>query len=167
MRALKAQIREEADVINRAKLLSELEREEAGQVPDVSGLEAVFVAEAKAWSDDTGVTVGALQTLGVSDDVLRTAGFEISTPGPTRAARSRSRDGGTRAPRLPIGDVAAAARQLGATWRLADLANQIGREPATTRNYLKQLVADGTVVEVGDDPKHDGRGRAPKIYAIS
>ena len=165
--ALKLQIRSEADLIEKAKLLSELEREEAGRVPDRSGDEAVFVTEAKAWADESGITPGALQALGVPGDVLRRAGFKVeaaSTPGAARRGRKSS---GGRAPAIPLDDVAAAARKLGSGWRLADLAGVLDRDPMTVRNYVTKLVEQGVVADLGEDPRHAGRGRAPKIYGVA
>lgn len=165
--ALKQQIRTETDLIEKAKLLSELEREEAGRIPDRSGDEALFVAEAGAWAEETGVTVGALQALGVSADVLRRAGFKVeTTTGTRRAARAGGRSGG-RAPAIPLDDVAAAARKLGSGWRLADLAGVLDRDPMTVRNYVTKLIERGVVADLGDDPRHEGRGRAPKIYGVA
>lgn len=166
--ALKQQIRSETDVIEKAKLLSELEREEAGRIPDRSGDEALFVAEAKAWAEETDVTVGALLALGVSPDVLRRAGFKVEAAAGsgTRRARSGTRSGG-RAPTIPLDDVAAAARKLGSGWRLADLAGVLDRDTMTVRNYVTKLMERGVVADLGDDPRHAGRGRAPKIYGVA
>lgn len=167
--ALKQQIRSETDLIEKAKLLSALEREEAGRIPDRSGDEALFVAEAGAWAEETGVTVGALQALGVSADVLRRAGFKVEAAaggGTRRAGRAGGRSGG-RAPAIPLDDVAAAARKLGSGWRLADLAGVLDRDPMTVRNYVIKLMERGVVADLGDDPRHAGRGRAPKIYGVA
>lgn len=167
VKALKSQIRSESDIINKAKLLSELEREEVGRVPDRSGDEAVFVAEAKAWAEDAGITASALQALGVSDDVLKQAGFEIKVPGSAGAGSGgRSSRSGTRAPAIPLDEVAAAARKLGSGWKITDLAAALGREPMTVRNYVTKLIEQKKIADLGDDPKHDGRGRAPKIYGV-
>lgn len=165
VKALKAQIRTEADVINKAKLLSELEREEAGRVPDLSGDEAAFVAEAKGWADDAGVTAAALQALGVSEDVLRRAGFEVKAGAAAKPSGRGTRAGG-RAPALPFDDVAAAARKLGSGWKLTELAAALGREPMTVRNYVTKLIEQGVIADLGEDPKHSGRGRAPNIYGV-
>lgn len=167
VKSIKAQLRTERDLIERAKLLSQLEREEAGRVPDRSGDEAVFIAEARAWADETGVTVGALQALGVSVDVLRRAGFDpqpVTAGGPRRA---RSGGGRARAAAIPLDDVAAAARKLGSGWKIADLAAVLQREPMTVRNYVAKLLEQGVVADLGDDPRHNGRGRAPKIYGLA
>lgn len=166
--ALKTQIRAESDSIEKAKLLSALEREEAGHVPDRSGDQALFVAEAKAWADDAGVTVGALQALGVSAEVLRQAGFKVeAASGTTRGGARRGGRSGSRSPAIPLDDVAAAARKLGSSWRITDLAGVLDREPMTVRNYVIKLVEQGVVADLGEDPSHNGRGRAPKLYAIA
>jgi len=47
------------------------------------------------------------------------------------------------------------------------LAAALDRDTTTVRNYANKLVEEGIVTVVGDDPKHDGRGRAPKIYAAT
>ena len=57
-----------------------------------------------------------------------------------------------------------AAKLPSGQFKVTDLAEAIGRETTTTRNYLNKLVEAGKVAEVGDDPNHDGRGKAPKLY---
>ena len=166
VKALKAQIRAESDVINKAKLLSELEREEAGRVLDNSGDQAVFVAEAKPWADSEGITGTALKGLGVPDDVLKQAGFDVPAAGSNRGATGGRRSSGKRAPALPLEVVAAEAKKLGSGWRITHLATKLGREPMTVRNYVAKLIEQNVISDLGDDPKHDGRGRAPKTYGV-
>lgn len=62
--------------------------------------------------------------------------------------------------------VVAEARKLGSGWKLTDLAAALGREPMTVRNSVQKLIDQGVVAALGQDPKHDGRGRAPKIYGV-
>lgn len=166
VKALRAQVKAETDPINKLKLITQLELEEQGHVPDRSGDEAVFIAEAKAYADSEGISATAFQSLGVPDDVLKQAGFDV-TPAAAPKRASSGRSGGTRAPRIPIEEVEATAKKLGSGWKLGDLAEAIGREPATTRNYLNKLIEAGTITEIGDDPSHDGRGRAPKLYGAA
>lgn len=166
IKALKDQIREEADSIAKLRLLAALEEEQAGRVPDTEGDKAVFVAEAKAWADAEGIPVSAFQALKVPDDVLKEAGFDVTEPARATSTASRRGAGSTRAPRIPLDQVAAAAKKLGSGWKLVDLAEILDREKGTVTNYIKQLLADGTITDLGEDPKHDGRGRAPKIYGI-
>lgn len=162
VKSLKAEIKAESDAIKKLRLLAALEKEEAGRVPDRSGDKSVFVAEAKKWADSEGIPVSAFQALKVPDAVLREAGFNVSASGSGAASRPRT---GSRASRIPFDDVAAAAKRLGSGWKLADLSAALDRDSATARNYLNKLVDEGIITVVGDDPKHDGRGRAPKIYA--
>lgn len=162
IKALRDQIKKAADPIEKLKLLAALADERKGKVSeaDNSGLEAVFVAEAKAWADEEGIPVSAFQAMKVTDDVLKRAGFSLTV------AKPSERKSGTRAPRLGLEEVSTAISTLGDSWKLADLAAKIGRDAATTRNYVNKLVEAGTVKIVGDDPKHDGRGRAAKLYAM-
>jgi hypothetical protein len=167
VKALKAQIRSEADSINKLKLLAHLEEEEAGRVPDTEDEKAVFVAEAKAWADGEGVTVTAFQALGVPDEVLKEAGFDVPAGGTPKASpASGRRSSGTRAPAIPLDVVAAEAKKLGSGWKVADLAAKLDREPMTVRNYVLKLIERGAIADLGDDPAHDGRGRAAKIYGV-
>lgn len=165
VKALKAQIKDETDSINKLKLLGRLAEEEQGHTPDRTGDEAVFVAEAKAWADSEDVPASAFQAMGVADEVLRQAGFEVTAAGSSARPAGRRSSGGIRAPRVPLEDVEAAAKGLSGQWKLSDLAEKLDRDPTTTRNYLKKMMEAGTVTEIGDDPSHDGRGRAPKLYA--
>lgn len=166
VKALRAQVRQESDPINKVKLLAELEREEAGRTPDFSGEQAVFVTEAKDWAESEGVTVGAFQAMGVPDDVLKQAGFEVPAGGGSGLSSGSRGSGGSRAPRIPLDEVLAEAKGLPAQWKLSDLAAKLGRNEPTVRNYVKRLMGEGLVTEIGDDPEHDGRGRAPKIYEV-
>ncbi len=163
VRALKDQVRQAADPIDKAKLLTALEEERRGRRPEPEpeneAAKAIFVTHAREWAEAEGISATALQVLHVPDAVLKEAGFAVST-------RVGSRRGsGSRSPRLELEDVAAAARQLGESWKLNDLAAAIDRDPATTRNYARKLIDAGLVKVTGDDPEHDGRGRPPKLYA--
>lgn len=162
VKALTAQIKAEADPINKLRLYAAREEARKGVIPepeDTSGLEAVFVAEAKAWADGEGIPVDAFLALNVPGQVLREAGFTLSGRTSTAtAAPSRS----TRAPRLPIHEVNRAIDELGAKWKISELAERLDREVATVRNYVKRLVADGQLTEVGEDAS--GQGRPSKLY---
>ena len=165
VRALQAQIKATDDVIEQLRLHAALDEERQGRLEpevDLDALQAGFVAVAKAWADDEGITASAFQALRVPDDVLTAAGFTLEAAG--RPARAGS-PGATRAPRLALADVRAAIAQLPHTWRLTELAERLDRDVNTTRNYVSKLVDEGTVTLLGDDPAHSGRGRAPKLYA--
>lgn len=164
VKALKDQIKTESDPIAKLRLHAQLEQEKQGKLEDHEGDKAVFVAEAKGWADTEGIPVSAFQALRVPDEVLREAGFEVTAS--SRPASSSGSSSG-RAPRIPLEDVKAAAAKLGDSWRLSDLAEALDRDVATVRNYVNKLIEDDSVRVVGDDPVHNGRGRAPKLYAVA
>lgn len=164
VKALKDQIKTESDPIAKLRLHAQLEQEQQGKLEDHEGDKAVFVAEAKAWAEAEGIPVSAFQALKVPDEVLRDAGFDVLTSPRTAAGSTGS---SVRAPRIPLDDVKAAAAKLGDSWRLSDLAVALDRDSATVRNYVNKLVDEGSVKVTGDDPRHDGRGRAPKLYSVT
>jgi hypothetical protein len=167
VKALQAQIRQAADPIEKLKLLSALDDEREGHVPDTEGEKAVFIADAKGWAERTGVSVSAFQALGVPDEVLVQAGFDVQAARRRTVARAASSRGSGRSPRIPLDDVVKAAKGLGSKWTLGDLARVLNREPTTVRNYVNKLIETGSVTDLGDDPNHDGRGRAAKLYRLS
>jgi hypothetical protein len=162
VRELDEAIEVTSDPIERLRLLSELERVRHGA--DAGELETAVASGLRAWAEANAVTRGALEQVGVPAGLLDRAGM-----GGARRARGGERPrrrSNRRAPRLSIDEIKGAiTSQLGKTWRLSELAEAIDREPATTRNYLGRLVEEGWVTELGDDPAHDGRGRAPKLYS--
>jgi hypothetical protein len=146
------------DPIDKLKALSALED---AQAVDGQQLEDDFVARAKEYVAGENIRVDAFRTMGVSDEVLRSAGLLGGPGGPARSTPARRRPGGNRRmPRLNLADVDAAVPT--GEFRLAELASAIDREVATTRNYLQRLIGDGKVVEVGEDAS--GRGKPAKIY---
>lgn len=60
----------------------------------------------------------------------------------------------------------AAVKKLGSGWKLTHLAAALDRDAATARNYVNKLIEEGLIVDLGEDPKHDGRGLAPKVYGV-
>jgi hypothetical protein len=158
------------DPLDRLRAISALQ--DAERV-DGAVFEAAFIVHAKAFAQAEGIHVEAFRELGVPADVLRESGLVDgprrlrpsgrSTPGDDEGAGRTTtprRSGGQRAPRLPLDEVAAKLPE--SEFRLTDLAAAIGRETATTRNYLNRLLLDGAVVEVGEDAS--GRGKPAKIY---
>jgi hypothetical protein len=164
VQALRDQLKQATDPIARLDLARELRAASTPKAVEPKphpGLE-VFVANARAWAEEHGYTAGDLQRYAkVPADVLREAGFHV--PAQVRRASSVVR---TRAARLdPRADVLPAVKALGGTFKLSDLAQRIDRDVATTRNYLRRLVADGLVTEAGEDAS--GQGRPAKLYKPS
>lgn len=162
VKSLKAEIRGTTDPIAKLKLMALLDEAEQGDLPDFSGAKAVFIAEAKAWAEAERIKPEFIAALGVPNDVMKEAGFEFTPPAPPRKSAS------SRAPRLDEDDVLAALQGLGTAveFKLSDAADAIDRNAATARNYVNRLIEAGKIKEVGDDPNHGGRGRAPKLYKL-
>lgn len=144
------------DPIDRLKAMAALERAKA---VDGDAFEQDFIAHAKTWAEAEGIPARAFIEMGVPAKVLSAAG--LVARGTKRTGSTRTSSGG-RAPRMSLDEVA--AKLPSGQFKVADLATAIDREPTTARNYLNKLVDAGKVTEIGDDPNHDGRGKAPKLY---
>ncbi|MEJ7743269.1 MAG: hypothetical protein WKF73_12375 [Nocardioidaceae bacterium] len=60
----------------------------------------MFVTEAKKWADSEGIPARLFQAMGVSDEVLKEAGFEVTAQAGSKTS-SRSTVSAGRAPRIP------------------------------------------------------------------
>jgi len=152
-----AAVEKAKDPIERLKAMAERERL---QSVDGEQYRQDFIANAKAWAEAESIPVKVLLDAGVPAKDLSEAGLAPQPTGRRRATSSGSSRG--RAPRLSLDEVIAALPA--GEFKLTELAEAIGRESGTTRNYLNKLVEQGVVGVVGDDPNHDGRGKAPKLY---
>ena len=95
--------------------------------------------------------------LGISKRVLDAAfGGGAPRPKPTSS----------RAPRVSIKHLADSitAKPAGTWLTVSGVMREVGGSPATVRKVLDELAAAGTVTDPIDDPKHSGRGRAPKVW---
>lgn len=143
------------DVLEEAKLLSELNR--LSKI-DPLDYEAGFVEHGKAWADEANVPAKTLSSMGVGDDVLRKAGFDVAS-GPSRSPKPATR-------RVSRDDVVDVVLGQGEAFVLNHIESLTGASLATVRKVVASLVEDGRVIEKGDDPSHSGRGRAPKVYEV-
>lgn len=150
-----------------AKLHAAADRERAAQ-GDEEALASRFVAHAKAYADAEGIPVEAFRALGVSDEVLGRAGFDVPVGrGRGPAARPRRAPSGPRAPQIPVAQLKAVAGQMPKRFTLAQLAAKAGGgSPATVRKAVEELVAEGRAANLGPDPDHVGPGRAPTLYEL-
>jgi hypothetical protein len=145
------------DPIEKLRALAALE---SAQDVDATACREAFLLHAKTWADAEGISAKAFLELGVPAADLVAAGLTAAAGRARRAAAGGGARG--RAPRLTLDEVA--AKLPDGEFRLSHLAAAIDREPATTRNYLTKLVESGVVTDLGEDPRHDGRGKAPKLY---
>jgi hypothetical protein len=60
--------------------------------------------------------------------------------------------------------VRTAAASLTAPWTIDQLAGAVGTEPDALRPYVDRLLEGGTIVDLGDDPRHEGDGPAPTLH---
>ena len=153
------------DPIDKLKALADLER--AAKV-DEAPLRQGFVTHAKGWADQQGIPSTAFRELGVSDDVLREAGFDL----PAAGARGRRRVGREGEPRqrakaVPVDEIKGYVLGLTGTFVLTDVMAGIGGSPATVRKAVDDLVESGQVERLGPVPGYQGRGRAPIQYSRS
>ncbi|HET6953252.1 MAG TPA: hypothetical protein VFI47_22925 [Acidimicrobiales bacterium] len=152
------------DPIAKLKALAELER--AATVEE-EPLRKGFIDHARAWAEGEGVPAGAFRELGVPDDVLRSAGFEVPEGRPGRTRGGSDRRNGEARPRaraVTVDQIKAHLLDRAEPFILADVMGAIGGSPATVRKAVDELVEAGRVVRLGVDPNHEGRGRAPIRY---
>jgi hypothetical protein len=129
-----------------------------------------FIAHAKEWADENHVPATAFRELGVSDDDLRQAGFELPArrgrgSGPRPSTRGSS--GRARARSVSVEQLKEHIATMQGTFLLSDVMEQAGGSPATVRKAVEDLVASGGVERLGPVADHHGRGRAPIQYAVS
>lgn len=141
------------DQLERVQLRQQIQDAER---PSIEHFEEQFVAHAKAWADEHGVTAAAFAEEGVSDAVLRKAGL---ARGRAQGARRR---GTARAPRVSAQEVRAGIPR--GAFTIKHLQERTGGSIATVRNVVKEAEQQGLIVAQGTDPDHTGPGRAPTLY---
>ena len=157
---LRKQLEDADDGLERLRLRQQIADAES---PNLERYEEGFVTHAKAWADEIGIGVKAFTEEGVSNDVLRRAGFSL--PGRRGRGTNKSTGSSGRAPRrsrVTVDQVRAAIPQGGFTIkRLQDLS---GASPAVVRKVVVEEEGAGRLVKGGADPDHRGPGRAPVLY---
>jgi len=161
---LEDEVTKATDPIERLKALSELDRAKRA---DGEGVKLGFIVHAKTWADANEVPRPVFQQVGVPDDVLRAAGFEVGRVALSRRAPEASADRRARRRALPVRQEEIKRYVLGLEepFKLVDITAAIGGSPATVRAAVESLVEEGRVTKLGPDPNHDGIGRAPIVYA--
>jgi hypothetical protein len=133
------------------------ERERVANIVIGDDDEDGFVKYAKVWAKIHEYSREDFAALGVTRRVLDGA-FGGNAP--------RVKSATSRAPRVSIKDLAdAIAAKPAGTWLTVNaVMREVGGSPATVRKVLDELAAGGTVTDPIDDPKHSGKGRAPKVW---
>lgn len=138
-----------SDPIERLRALAQLE---ALQSVDGESYRAGFVQHANQWAETAGVSEAAFRTIGVSAQDLRDAGISATKAPGTSRRRTRVSPDAVRAA-LPDG-----------SFRIAEIEERSGASTATVRKVITEMISEGSVVDLGPDQEHAGRGRAPLLY---
>jgi len=135
------------------------ERERVAGIVINDDTEEGFIKYGKTWAKIHGYSREDFAALGVNRRVLD-AVFGGSAP------RMRTTSTRARAPRVSTKSIADAitAKAPGTWLTVTGVMREAGGSPATVRKVLDELAAAGTVTDPIDDPKHSGRGRAPKVW---
>lgn len=126
---------------------------------DIDGDEyrTAFTAHAKAYAEAEDIPVDAFLDMGVPEQDLQAAGFDVGS-------RSAGSQGSGRS-RVSSADVQSAALSFATPFTVAELEERTGASIGTVRKVIGDLVGDGRLSEQGEDPDWSGRGRAPMRYA--
>jgi hypothetical protein len=133
------------------------ERERVANIVISDDAEDGFIKYGKTWAKIHGYSREDFAALGISRRVLDSV-FGGGTP--------RVKATSTRAPRVSTKDLADAitAKPPGTWLTVSGVMREVGGSPATVRKVLDELATARIVTEPIDDPKHSGKGRAPKVW---
>lgn len=139
---------------------------EHARAADVDRIAADFVAHARAYADAEGIPVEAFRALGVDDEVLARAGFDLPLTG-RGGGRARPAARASRGPQVSVSQLKSTAAGGPKRFTLSQLADRAGGgSPATVKKAVDELIADGLAAKLGPDPNHQGPGRAPTLYEL-
>jgi len=156
VKKLTNQVEEAKDPVDKLKAIAALER---AQAVDGEVYEQAFVANARSWAEAEDVSATAFQQMGVPNDILTQAGFEVS-----RRGRAKSTTRKSPATRVTAEAVRTVALGFGEAFTTNDLQASSGGSLGTVRKVLAELVNSGELGQLGVDPNYSGRGRAPSRY---
>lgn len=136
------------DPLERVKLQGQIEQAKHVR-PDA--FEDGFIAYAKEWAEEHGVSATAFQAEGVPKTVLRRAGL-----GGGGTARRRAQP--ARKTQVSRDDVRAAVRSH-TTFTLPQIQSKTGASRETVRTVIKESLNAGEIEKLGPDDSQQGRGR--------
>jgi hypothetical protein len=159
---LRAKAHDVVDPIERLRAYAELERAESS---DENRYRLDFVLHAKAWAAANQVGAAAFRQLGVSEDVLKSAGVLAGDAHGSKSARRR--ESATGRTSVTAETIKAHVRTLRGVFTMADIQSSVGGSPMTVRKGVQALVDDGTITRLGPMRDWSGRGRAPIAFQAS
>jgi hypothetical protein len=158
------QLADTDDPIERLRLHEQL----AGLTsPSLDSVEEDFIAHAKAWADESGITDKAFTAEGVDAEVLRKAGFDVAGGRrrggrPSGSAKKQQRRRQSSGTRVTTEQVIAAMPKKAFT--VKQLQEASGASLAVVRKAIAQQVDAGKLTDAGKDMGYSGPGRAPTLY---
>lgn len=159
IKKLQGNVEKAKDPIDRLLAIAALER---AQNVDGAEYRDGFIRDAKAWADEHSVTASAFVQMGVPTDDLAAAGFEVR--GGRRGAGAAGSSARSRSRRVSAETIRDAILSTSEPFTLADVQERTGASLGTVRKVVAGLVESGELGDLGPDPEHDGRGRAPNRY---
>ncbi len=154
---LRSKVDAATDPVEELRLRSELRR--ASEV-DGTSYRNEFVAQARSWAEENGVSLEAFREMGVPNSDLRDAGLAGSP-------NVRGVAGGNTGRRTRVSPEAIRASVPSGTFSARDLEAASGASTATVRKVINSMIDDGQLIDLGPDPQWGGRGRAPVLYRIA
>ncbi len=155
---LKADLENETDPMKRVVLRTEIEQYEN---PDTSRYAGAFIGKVNEWLKHKDISrthaVAAFKAEGVPQDVLDRA-FPDQAKATTKSKSS--------SPRQSREDVKSIVETLGSDFTITDVEDLPGvtASRATITAAVNELVKAGKLKDKGEDPNHEGRGRAATLY---
>lgn len=157
---LQKKLDESEDPVERIKLRNDIERTKK---PPADEVEADFVAVAKQWADQHGISAEALKAEGVKPAVLRKAGFSVA--GGRRGTTASKRSGGNRASKDDVTKHVTNKRS-GSQFTLNQVMEATGASRSTAGQVISALTDEGKIKKVGK-AEHAGPGRAPDLFEVA
>ncbi len=160
IKKLSGQVEKASDPLEEARARTALRSAEG---VDEEQYRSRFVELAKDWAEAEGVPASVLAEMGVPNDALSEAGFDVGRRGGRRRGGSGRRASSGRG-RVRAEDVRDAALSADGPFSAADLRDRSGGSPGTVRKVLTEMRQAGEITEIGPDPDWSSRGRPPTRY---
>lgn len=151
---LEKEVADASDPIDKLRALAALSR---ARVPDIESVRQGFVRHARTWAEKNDIPLATFAELGVSRDVLKSAGLAGKTP----------ENPSPRPKAVTAKDIERALVRTEGVFTLADVGRDIGGSPMTVRKAVEHLVKSGQLIKLGVDPQWTGPGRAPLQFRKS
>ena len=156
---LRRSIDSTTSLMDRALLISELERAESADPTEVV---KGFISHGRRWAEAKGVSSSALRSVGVPAEVLSAAGIDGRRKG--NEPRPSGRVGRGRG--VTSTEVREHVLSRTAPFTYQQVMVDTGSSLMTVRKAVERLLGEQKVALVGQDAEWAGPGRAPNLYSV-